>query len=501
MIIHGKEVKEKLLQGINLVANTVSPTLGPQAKTVILQGNPPVIINDGVTITRHISSEDPYVQMGIQMVQNLAHKAQEGSGDGTTTACILAQAFCNAIHNHNSKLDLTTHEFMGLLDDFTNQVVEQLDSMATEIQDADIIEVATIAANNDRVLGKLISDALAKVGRDGIVTVEESKSHNTELVIREGMELTEGYISHLMANTANGRTVFSNPLIFISNIHFKNFKDLIPMLELASSNSRPLVIFCGGMSGSALNNLVMNLMNQTVECCAILAPNFGDKQLDELADIQSLVDGKLFTQESKDDPTNVVLSDFGSCENITVTKEKTIVVGGVGDAEKQIKLLKGQLDDMEGFDKARIKSRISRLKGGVATIKVGASSSLELREKKERLDDALNATKAALAEGIVLGGGTSLAHAGDKIETKFNFLAHSLYAPYNTLLSNSNHEGSWHDDDLVGSLGFNALTGDYMDLEVAGVFDPVKVTKNSFLTAMSIAKLFYTTDVAVLLEE
>jgi chaperonin GroEL len=499
MIIHGKEVKEKLLEGINLVANTVKPTLGPQAKTVILQGNPPVIINDGVTITRHISSEDPYVQMGIQMVQNLAHKAQEGSGDGTTTACILAQALCNKL----ALLDdsHTTHHVIGVLNRFKNDILEILDEQAEEIQDEDIIEVATIAANNDRELGRLISHALEKVGRDGVVTVEESKSHKTELLYREGMELTEGYVSHLMVNTANGKTEFTNPLIFSSNLNFKNFKDLIPMLEIASSNSRPLLIICKGMSGSALNNLVMNLMNQTVECCAILAPNFGDKQLDELADITALVGGKIFTDESKDSATDVVLSDFGTCDKVTVSKEKTILVGGEGQANKQIELLRGQLEDMEGYDKARVKSRIARLMGGVATIKIGASSSIELREKKERLDDALNATKAALAEGIIIGGGTSLAHAGDKVETEFDWLATALHAPYNTLLLNSNRTTDWNFDDLADSLGFNALSGEYCDLKEAGVFDPVKVTKNSFLAAMSIAQLFYTTDVAVLLEE
>jgi chaperonin GroEL len=255
------------------------------------------------------------------------------------------------------------------------------------------------------------------------------------------------------------------------------------------------------MSGSALNNLVMNLMNQTVECCAILAPNFGDKQLDELADITALVGGKIFTDESKDSATDVVLSDFGTCDKVTVSKEKTILVGGEGQANKQIELLRGQLEDMEGYDKARVKSRIARLMGGVATIKIGASSSIELREKKERLDDALNATKAALAEGIIIGGGTSLAHAGDKVETEFDWLATALHAPYNTLLLNSNRTTDWHYDDLADSLGFNALSGEYCDLKEAGVFDPVKVTKNSFLAAMSIAQLFYTTDVAVLLEE
>ena len=242
MIINGKEVKEKLMEGINLVANTVKPTLGPQAKTVILQNNPPIIVNDGVTITKHITSNDPYIEMGIQLVQNLASKAQEGSGDGTTTACVLAQALCNQISNHAN--GLTSHQFYHLTEKFKEDIILALDELATEITDDDILNVATIAANNDSNLGGLIHEAIKKVGREGIVTVEESKTHVTELVLRDGMQLTEGYISHLMANRDDSTTVFSNPLIFMSNLKFKNFKDLITMLEFASQKQQPLVIFC-----------------------------------------------------------------------------------------------------------------------------------------------------------------------------------------------------------------------------------------------------------------
>tara|TARA_R100001463_G_scaffold20843_6_gene50615 strand:- start:8297 stop:9805 length:1509 start_codon:yes stop_codon:yes gene_type:complete len=502
MIIQGKEVKEKLLQGINLVADTVKPTLGPQAKTVILQGEPPVIVNDGVTITKYVSHEDPYVQMGVQMVQNLASKAQDSSGDGTTTACILAQALCNAIANPENTGEYTTHEMYHLIEKFKVAMIHSLNNLSQEVSDEEIINVATIAANNDESLGSLIAEAISVVGREGIVTVEESKSHITELILREGMQLTEGYISHLMANTDNGKTIFENPLIFMSNLKFRNFKDIIAMLEYASSQSRPLVIFCKGMDGSALNNLLMNIINKTVECAVVLAPNFGDQQLDELTDIQCMVGGTVFTEESKDSASSFVSTDFGNCERIIINKERTIIVGGEGDSSERINYLKEQTKEMEGFEVARLKSRIARLKGGVATIKVGASSSMEMLEKKERLDDALNATKAGLDEGIIVGGGLGLMNAVYGLDMSLkttlpSWLAEAMRFPYYTLFENSNQKALPYN----GTLGFNAKTGKMEDLETAGVYDPVKVTKNSLLAALSIAQLFYSTEVAVLVEE
>jgi len=505
MIIEGKEVKEKLLQGIDLVANTVKPTLGPQAKTVILQGNPPVVINDGVTITKYISHEDPYVQMGVQLVQNLASKAQQGSGDGTTTACILAQALCHRIMD--SVGNISVHDFNSIMETVRDNMCTILTEYSNEVDDGSIRDIATIASNNDSEMGQLITDALFKVGRDGIVTVEESKSHLTDLVVREGMEVPEGYISHLMAGE-DGKASFNNPLIFLSNMPFRNFNELLPMLEHAATCKRPLLILCKGMEGSSLNNLLMNIVNKTVDCAVILAPNFGDAQLDELGDIQSLVGGTVFNVGSKADPTNFDEFDFGTCEQVTVTKEKTTFIGAEGDTTVRISTLKKTLQDMQGHDAARIKSRISRLNGGIATIRVGAASSIEMREKKERLDDALNATKAALEEGIVVGGGLSLAKASLQVsknnpDMDLVWFRDALHEPIRALISNSNLDvGSKMQDILpFEGVGFNALTGKLSHLESDGVFDPVKVTKNSFLAAMSIANLFYSTDVAVLVEE
>ena len=500
MIIHGNEVKEKLLQGINLVADTVLPTLGPQAKTVILQGNPPVIINDGVTITKYVSHEDPYVQMGVQMVQNLASKAQDSSGDGTTTACLIARALCEQI-NHVDVSNL--HTLRKELEEAQAIIVEALEMMAVDVGDADIVSVATIAANNDSYLGSLIEQALNEVGRDGIITVEESNSHRTNLVVRKGLEIDEGYLSHLMANGDDGKVQFDNPLIFTSNLAIKNFSDILPMLELAVVEKRPMVMFVKGMDGSALNNIIMNVLQKTIEVAVVTAPNFGDAQLDELGDIVSIVGGRLYTDESKDDPELVTKEELGSCEKIIITKETTTIIGG-NSADERINTLKSVFETLDDdFDKKRIKKRISRLSGGIATIQIGASSSMEMREKKERLDDALNATKAALAEGIITGGGLGFLNARNNLEiekTGHKIVYDALVVPSLVLLRNGRNSGlaySMEDPNY----GYNALTEKYENLFEAGVFDPVKVTKGSFNAAISIASLFLTTEVAVLLEE
>ena len=501
MIIHGEEVKQKLWEGIDLVAKTVLPTLGPQAKTVILQGNPPVIINDGVTITKYVSHDDPYVQMGVQMVQNLASKAQDKSGDGTTTACIIARALCQNIINADVA---NLHTLSKELKEAQDIVIEHLEMMACDIGDADIVSVATIAANNDSYLGGLINTALEGVGRDGIITVEESNSHRTSMVVRKGLEVDEGYLSHLMANGEDGKVTFVNPLIFSSNLALKNFSEILPMLELAAVNKRPIVLFVKGMDGSALNNIIMNVLQKTIEVAVVTAPNFGDAQLDELSDIVSIVGGRLYTDESKDDPELVTLEELGTCEKIIITKENTTIIGGES-ADERIKTLKSVYDTIDDdFDKKRLKKRISRLSGGIATIQIGASSSIEMREKKERLDDALNATKAALAEGIIVGGGLGLLSARKNLmieKSGHKIVYDALSEPTLALLRNGGHV----DVDVFQNgnphYGYNALNEKYEDLFEAGVIDPVKVTKSSFNAAMSIASLFLTTEVAVLLEE
>ena len=502
MIINGEEVKEKLLAGINLVANTVQPTLGPQAKTVILQGEPPIIINDGVTIAKYVSDKDPYIQMGVQMVQNLSSKAQELNGDGTTTSCIIARALCEAIH----KQDIyNLHTLRKEIEEAQECVLAGLEELAKPVNDDDIFDIATIAANNDAYLGKLIWQALNSVGRDGIITVEESPNYKTNLIVREGLEIDEGFLSHLMANGEDGKATYANPLIFTSNLNIRNFNMILPMLEYASSENRPLIIFCKGMEGSAMNNVVMNLLQKTVQVCVITAPNFGDAQIDELGDIVATVGGRLFTDESNDEPERITPTEFGTCDRIIVSKEKTTIVGGTGDVSERIAMLKQTFEDTEdNYVKARLKKRISILNGGVATIQIGASSQIQMRETKERLDDALNATKAALAEGVIVGGGLGLLLARKHLrleKTGHNIVFDALDEPIRALLSNSGLNPSEETLKYTDEIGFNALTGKFSNLLEGGVIDPVKVVKGSFNCAISIALLFLTTDVAVLVEE
>jgi chaperonin GroEL len=501
MILFGDEVKKKLMEGINLVADTVKPTLGPQAKTVILQGNPPVVINDGVTITKYVNNDDPFIQMGIQLVQDIASKAQDTSGDGTTTACVLAQALCNNIleleelyNLHQLKLELLTASM---------KVTRFLKEKATEIDEDNVYDIAMIASNNDADMASIISEAVKTVGKEGIVALEESKSNKTYLEVKEGIELDEGYLSHLMANTENGETVFENPLIFMSNLSIRNFQDILPVLEISSAQSRPLLIMCKGMEGSALNNLIANVMANTIQCAAILAPNFGDAQIDELGDICSLVGGKVLTAESKDDPQLVSLTELGSCSKVMVSNEKTILIGGEGNTDGKIAQLRGTIEEAKGMDRARLKRRLARLAGGVAVIHVGAGSTVELRETKERLDDALNATKSALKGGIIIGGGKSLYNARKALDLEVtgDYLVYkSLTAPFMTLVNNAGLDLERYtvsvDDEY--DMGIDMVSGNEVNLREAGIFDPLLVTLGSFDAAMSIANLFLTTDVAVL---
>tara|TARA_R110001583_G_scaffold30210_6_gene104653 strand:+ start:14517 stop:16025 length:1509 start_codon:yes stop_codon:yes gene_type:complete len=499
MILFGDAVKQKLMEGINLVADTVKPTLGPQAKTVILQGNPPVVINDGVTITKYVKSDDPFIQMGIQLVQDIASKAQDTSGDGTTTACVLAQALCNNIleleelyNLHQLKLELLTASM---------KVTRFLKEKATEIDEDNVYDIAMIASNNDSAMASIISEAVKTVGKEGIVALEESKSNKTYLEVKEGIELDEGYLSHLMANTENGETVFENPLIFMSNLSIRNFQDILPVLEISSAQSRPLLIMCKGMEGSALNNLIANVMANTIQCAAILAPNFGDAQIDELGDICSLVGGKVLTAESKDDPQLVSLTELGSCSKVMVSKEKTILIGGEGDTDGKIAQLRGTIEEAKGMDRARLKRRLARLAGGVAVIHVGAGSTVELRETKERLDDALNATKSALKGGIIIGGGKSLYNARQvlDLEVTGDYLVYkSLIAPFMTLVNNAGLDLQRYTIDTEYDAGIDMVSGVLVNLRENGIFDPLLVTLGSFDAAMSIASLFLTTDVAVL---
>lgn len=500
MIIFNEEVKEKLLQGIDLVADSVSITLGPQARTAILQGNPPIVINDGVTIAKHISHADPYVQMGIQLVQNLANKAQSKAGDGTTTACILARAMCQNI----AKTEVTNiHQFRQEIDILRDTMIEQLDSLAIEVDDDSIESVATIAANNDEVLGGLIAKVFSHVGRDGVITVQEGHGLSTTFELKDGLEIDNGFISHLFANQDNGSCILNNPLIVTTNKIIRNFQDILPILEYASTNGNSVFLICKDLQGSALSNVLANVIQNRIEICVIQGPNHGDAQLDELKDIVSVVGGKVFADEAKDSLQIFTKDDFGKCDRVVVDQLFTTLIGGEGDTTERIQAINNLYNEANNdWIRDRLAKRLSRLKGGVAVIHVGGGSSVELRETKERLDDALNATKAALQEGVIVGGGLGLLQAVSNIEGAKPWLVDALMTPINVLLKNgSMSEEEWDNINIRKNIGYNASKGRSENLLKAGVIDPVKVTKSSLTAAMSIASMFLTTEVAVLREE
>tara|TARA_R110002020_G_scaffold20957_5_gene70900 strand:- start:2319 stop:3830 length:1512 start_codon:yes stop_codon:yes gene_type:complete len=503
LILHGEEARKKILEGINLVANTVKPTLGPQARTAILQGNPPVVINDGVTISKYVSSTDPYVQMGVQLVQNLASKAQSKAGDGTTTACVLAQALCN---NMSEEALQNITRTRGLLTASRDSILNNLDKLSKPVEDEDIGKIATIASNNDETLGKIIAEVFEAVGRNGVISVEESHGLHTEYEIREGLELDKGFLTHLFANQDNGDCLLEKPLVFVTNKVIRKFQDILPACEYAAKEGRPLFLICRDLQNLALQNVLANVIQGRLNIGVIQAPNYGDSQLDELKDITAVIGGRVYSDEADDDLRIVNEESFGSCDRVVIDQLKTTIVGGEGgNVEERIETLR-TLYELGSNDwvKESISNRISKLKGGVAVIKVGAGSAVEMRETKERLDDALNATKAALDGGYIVGGGLSIIKATKDLSDP-NWIKATMFAPLKTLLENSSVDVDEVFGDMIHEIqqdiGFNAQNGKKENLLDAGIIDPTNVTKSSLSAAFSIALMFLTTEVAVLIEE
>lgn len=508
MILLGKEAKDKLLEGINLVADTVKPTLGPQARTIILQDNPPVIINDGVTITRYVHSDDPYVQMGVQLVQNLANQAQLNTGDGTTTACILGQALCQEIEKADIK---NVHAFQKGFQKGLEIVLNELDAQTKPVINDAICQVATIAANNDAEIGRMIADVIEDVGIDAVISVEEGKTVETEYKVIDGMEIERGYMSNYFCNSDGGKCVLDNPLILMTTHHIMDWNDLLPYLEKALSDKRPLLIIAQDVTGQPMNNLLVNVMGKAISACCIKAPNFGDYQIEELMDIQSVVGGKVINAEAGDDlrkmSEKMVL---GSATRVVIDNNKTTIMAQNSDKpKKRAEYVKSLLENEEDkFIASMLRKRIAKLLGGVAVISVGAGTEIEMREKKERLDDALNATQAAIQEGVVMGAGKALYNASFALSDKSRsqrILKAAIRAPMMAILNNS-QMGAKATESILQTceenkaIGFNAVTGETCDLMEAGIIDPTKVTKSSLTTAASIASLFLTTEGAVIRE-
>jgi chaperonin GroEL len=516
-LLFDEKARQALISGVDQLANTVKITLGPKGRYVVLSKSygSPVITNDGVTIAKEIELKDPYENMGAKLVQEVATKTQDVAGDGTTTAALLAQAI---LHRgmRNITIGANPIEVKRGIDKATETVVKYIKSMSEEVKTKEkITQVATISANNDEMIGNLISDAMDKVGATGVITVEEAKSMETSLEVVEGMQLDKGYISPYMATDKEGmETVFENPLILLHNKKISSMKDFIPILEIIVKENKPLLIIAEDLDGEALATIVLNIIRGTLKVCVIKAPGFGDERNEMLEDIAALTGAKVISEELGMKLENTKLSDLGSAKKVRVNKEKTIIIEGEGkkeDIQRRISIIEGRIkiEDSE-YKITDLKKRLGKLSGGVAVINVGAATETEMKETRMRIDDALNATKAAIEEGVVPGGGIALLRAAKELsdfslegdqKIGVDILREAIEEPVRQIATNAGKEGSVVLEKLKAetnpNIGYDAKTDSYKDMIEAGIIDPVKVVRTALQNASSIAGLMLTTEALV----
>ena len=456
MILHGKEARAKLMEGVNLVADTVVGTLGPKAKTVVIKQNGrPVVINDGVTIAKAVWSDDPFIQMGVELVQEVASQAQNKSGDGTTTSIILARELCRNGLKDIQDAGMDPVILKKELDTIANDIVEHLDAIANPISGrGDLENVATIAANNDAELGMLIADIVEDIGKDGVISVEDGQNAETTYSVIDGMELDRGYVHHIMVNKPDeGYCEFEDALVLMTNDSLNSFQDIHPVLDISLAEKRPLLIIAKEIEGDGLNGLLVNLAGERIRACAIRAPDFGDDQVEVLNDIAVLLGGNVFNSTVGDDFSKAKLEDLGSASKVRVSRTQTMLINDNSNQEAindRVGLLSAQLSNQTNdWFAEKIHRRIGKLTGGVAVVKVGVATETELRERKERLDDALNATKCAVQEGIVVGGGMAL-YGWAKEESFYQ----AFSAPARVIAANAGI--TLNEERLKDGIGFNA---------------------------------------------
>ena len=518
-IIYGAEAREKLLEGIDTVANAIKVTLGPAARTVVLEKSwgSPSIINDGVTIAKDIELGDPFADMGAKLVKEVASKTQDNAGDGTSTASILAQSLCH--HGlENMESGSSPVELKAGFDAAIEAVVESLKERAVPVETGETIKQgATIASNNDDAIGSLIADAVDAVGREGVITVEEAKSIETSLNVVEGMEFNKGYVSPYMITDREKReAVHESPLVLLTDHTINSAQDLLPSLEASVQQKRPLLIVAKDIEGEALATLVLNVVSKVVKAVAVKAPGFGDEISEQLEDIAVLTGAKPLFKDQGADLKAQGPTSLGSADRVIVGKSKTTIVGGGGDAkatEERAELLRGQAKlATSKWDREKIEKRVGKLTGGVAVLKIGAATETEVKETKARVDDALNATRAAMAEGVVAGGGVTLLRSreclkdlassakGDRA-VGINLVYEALEAPTRQISENAGADGDAVIAKILSSddenYGYNARTGEYVDMIGAGILDPAKVTRNALQSAGSIAGMVLTTETLI----
>jgi chaperonin GroEL len=514
-ITYGDESRQQILRGVNRLADAVRVTLGPKGRNVVLDKKfgAPLITKDGVTVAKEIDLKDPLENMGAQMVKEVASKTSDVAGDGTTTATVLAQA----IYREGSKNVTAGANPMAIkrgIDKAVTAVSEELKKLSKPVKGKMIAQVGSISANNDEEIGRIIAEAMEKVGKDGVITVEEAKSMETSLEVVEGMQIDRGYLSpYFVTDPERMECVLENALVLIHEKKISNMKDLLPLLEQVAKLAQPLLIVAEDLEGDALATLVVNKLRGTLQVCAIKAPGYGDRRKEMLQDLAVLTGGKAVTEDLGIKLENLKIEDLGKAKKVTVDKEHTTIVEGAGskkDIEGRVKQLRTQIEETTSdYDREKLQERLAKLVGGVAIIKVGAATETEMKEKKARVEDAMHATKAAVEEGIVPGGGVALlrcSKALDAIKLEgdeavgVSIIRRALEEPVRQIAGNAGHEGAVvvaKVREMKADEGFNALNEKYENLVEAGVIDPTKVVRSALQNAASIASLLLTTEATV----
>ncbi len=516
-IKYDHKAREAMLMGVNTLADAVKVTLGPKGRNVILEKSfgAPAITKDGVTVAKEIELEDKFENMGAQMVREVASKTSDVAGDGTTTATILAQA----IYREGARLVAAGTNPMALkrgIDRAVTLVVDELHKISKPTKDQkEIAQVGTISANNDASIGNIIADAMSKVGKEGVITVEEAKSMETTLEVVEGMQFDRGYSSpYFVTNPEKMEVSLEEPYILVHEKKISAMKDPLPLLEQIAKMGKPLLIVAEDVEGEALATLVVNKLRGTLQVAAVKAPGFGDRRKAMMEDIAILTGGQVISEDMGWKLENVTVKELGSCRKINIDRDNTTIIDGAGersDIEGRVKQIRAQIEETTSdYDREKLQERLAKLVGGVAVIRVGAATEIEMKEKKARVEDALNATRAAVEEGIVPGGGVALLRCLPVLdETKFeihdeqlgsNIIKRAVEEPIRQIANNAGFEGSVvaeHVKNQKGAHGFNAETGTYEDLMVAGVIDPTKVVRFALQNAASVASLLITTEAMI----
>ncbi|OFZ28647.1 MAG: chaperonin GroL [Bdellovibrionales bacterium RIFCSPHIGHO2_01_FULL_40_29] len=518
MLVFSEDARTHILKGVNVLANAVKVTLGPKGRNVVIDKSfgSPLITKDGVTVAKEIELENKFENMGAQMVKEVASKTNDEAGDGTTTATVLAQA----IYREGAKLVSAGHNPMSIkrgIDKAVGIVVEELKNMAKPVKGSnEVAQVGSISANNDMEIGTMLANAMDKVGREGVITIEDSKTAKTEVTVVEGMQFDRGYLSpYFVTNPEKMEAVLENAYVLVYDKKISSMKDMISVLEAVAKQGRPLLIIAEDVDGEALATLVVNKLRGTLQVCAVKAPGFGDRRKSMLEDIAILTNASVISEDLGKKLEQATATDLGIAKRVVIDKDNTTIIDGSGkkaDIAARVAQIKAQVEETTSdYDKEKLKERLAKLSGGVAVIHVGGGSEVEMKEKKARVEDALNATRAAVEEGIVAGGGTALLRASQKIDkSKFaeeeeafgaKIIKRACEEPIRQIATNAGLDGAIVVDRILQeksvNWGFNAYTDEYTDLLKDGVIDPVKVVRCALTNAASVSSLMLTTETMI----